>query len=352
MGLIAYIAMAKNQGSIKSWSRRMKVAALLVVLDSDASAAVLRNFDDDHDVVTLAKEISMVGTVGEQDQEILLNEMYDVLQIQKGIASGSLDLAELMLVEAYGQDGANDIIDKMTNTIQRVPFEFLRIVDPEQIASTVQHEHVQVITLLLSHLKIEKAAQVLQSLPENIRSDVAIRLAKMDRINPEILSVVERILERRFAGVLSQSDITNTVSGVESLAEILNRVDRNTEKRILEDLEAVDQALAADIRNLMFVFEDIIRLDDKSIQRLLREIDTKDLSLGLKGATADIRDCFFRNMSAKASKLLKDEIEMMGPVLMKNVSEVQTKIVGTVRSLEQAGEILILGNSEEDMFIE
>lgn len=330
----------------------MKVAALLVLIDSDAAAAVLRSFNDDHEVIALAKEISMVGTVNESDQEILLNEMYDVLQVQKGIASGSLDLAENMLVEAYGQDGANDIIDKMTNTIQRVPFEFLRIIDPEQIATTIQHEHVQVITLLLSHLKIEKAAQVLQNLPEAIRSDVAIRLAKMDRTNPEVLSVVERILERRFAGIMSQNEIANSVGGVESLAEILNRVDRNTEKRILEDLEGIDQALATDIRNLMFVFEDIIRLDDKSVQRLLREVDVKDLGLALKGANDELRDVFFRNMSEKAGKLLQDDIEMMGPVLMKDVSEVQTKIVGVVRALEQAGEIIILGNSEEDMFIE
>ena len=343
--------MAKGQGSIKSWSKRMKVAALLVLLDKEAAAAVLRSFDDDHEVIALAKEISMVTSVSEADQEILLNEMYDVLQIQKGIASGSLDLAENMLVQAYGQDGANEIIDKMTNTIQRVPFEFLRIIDAEQIANTIQHEHLQVVTLLLSHLKIEKAAQVLQNLPENIRSDVAFRLAKMDRTNPEILSVVERILERRFAGVLTQGDMSTTVGGVESLAEILNRVDRTTEKRILEDLEAVDQALATDIRNLMFVFEDIIRLDDKSVQRLLREVDSKDLALALKGANEEIRTLFFNNMSEKAAKLMRDDIEMMGPVLMKDVSEVQTKIVGAVRALEQAGEIIIIGGSDEDMFI-
>lgn len=330
----------------------MKVAALLVLIDNDAAAGVLRSFNDDHEVIALAKEISMVGTVNENDQEILLNEMYEVLQIQKGVASGSLDIAENMLVQAYGQDGANDIIDKMTNTIQRVPFEFLRIIHPAEIATTIQHEHVQVVSLLLSHLKIEKAAQVLQNLPDAIRSDVAIRLAKMDRTNPEVLSVVERILERRFAGIMSQNEIVNSVGGVEALAEILNRVDRNTEKRILEDLEGIDQALATDIRNLMFVFEDIFRLDDKSVQRLLREIDVKDLGLALKGANDDLRDTFFRNMSQKAGKLLQDDIEMMGPVLMRDVSEVQTKVVGVVRALEQAGEIIILGNSEEDMFIE
>jgi flagellar motor switch protein FliG len=344
--------MSKVQNNIKSWSKRMKVAALLVLLERDAAAVVLRNFNDDHEVMALAKEISLIGTLNEADQEILLNEMYDALQIQKGVTSGSLDLSESLLIEAYGQDGANGIIDKMTNTIQRVPFEFLRIVDPEQIATTIQNEHPQVITLLLSHLKIEKAAAVLQNLPEKVRSNIALRLAKMDRTNPEVLSVVERILERRFAGVLSQSEVQNAVGGVESIAEILNIVDRNTERRILEDLEGIDQALAADIRNLMFVFEDIARLDNKSIQRLLRDVDSKDLGMALKGANEQIRELFFSNMSEKGAKLLQDDIEMMGPVLMKDVSEVQAKIVATVRSLEAAGEIIIMGGGDGDMFIE
>ncbi len=330
----------------------MKVAALLVLMDPEASAAVMRSFDDDHEVIALAKEISLIGSLKESDQEILLNEMYDALELQKGITSGSLNIAEGLLVNAYGQDGANEIIDRMTNTIQRVPFEFLRAIDPEQIASTIQNEDPQVIALLLSHLKIDKAALVLQCLPDKIRSNLIFRLAKMERTNPEILSVVEKILERRFSGVMSEGDIQTAAGGIDSVAEILNRVDRNTEKSILEDLEAEDQELATDIRNLMFVFEDIVRLDDRSIQRLLRDVDVKDLALALKGSNDEIRTLFFKNMSEKAAKLLKDDIEMMGPVLMKDVSEVQTKIVATIRTLETAGEIIIIGNSEEDQFIE
>jgi flagellar motor switch protein FliG len=341
-----------NASSIKTWSNRSKVAALMLILDPGAASNIMRNMEDDQEVVALAKEISLVGHLNEDDQLLLLDEIYDVLQIQKNVATGSLDTAENLLIEAYGEEGASNIIDKMTSAIQRVPFEFLRLVDAEQIANTIQHEHTQVITLVLSYLKIEKAAQVLQNLPEEIRSDVAIRLAKMDRTNPEILSVVERILERRFAGVIGQSDLGNAVGGIESLAEILNRVDRNTEKRILEDLEVIDTDLATEIRNLMFVFEDIVKLDDKSIQRLLRDVDSKDLSLALKGSDKNIREVFFKNMSEKAAKLLRDDIEMMGPVLMRDVSETQTKIVGTVRALEQAGEIIILGNSEEDMMVE
>lgn len=209
----------------------MKVAALLVLMDPEASAAVMRSFDDDHEVIALAKEISLIGSLKESDQEILLNEMYDALELQKGITSGSLNIAEGLLVNAYGQDGANEIIDRMTNTIQRVPFEFLRAIDPEQIASTIQNEDPQVIALLLSHLKIDKAALVLQCLPDKIRSNLIFRLAKMERTNPEILSVVEKILERRFSGVMSEGDIQTAAGGIDSVAEILNRVDRNTENQ-------------------------------------------------------------------------------------------------------------------------
>lgn len=330
----------------------MKVAAFLLTLEADASSNILKNINNDQEVAAIVKDISLVDNLTEDEQLEVLSEIYDVLKIQSRIASGGLEAAQDMLIAAYGEDGASNILDKMANTIQRIPFEFLRLVDSEQIANTIQNENVQVISLVLSYLKIDKAAQVLQGLPEQIRSDCAIRLAKMDRTNPEVLGEVERILERRFAAIMAQSDVGNEVGGAEALAEILNRVDRNTEKRILEDLEIVDQDLANDIRNLMFVFEDVVKLDDKSIQRLLREVETKDLSLALKGANEEIRILFFKNMAERAAKILKDDIEMMGPVRMKDVSEVQTKIVGAIRSLEQAGEIVILGGSGDDMLIE
>lgn len=330
----------------------MKVAALLLIIENKASASILRHLDDDQEVAAIVKEISLIDNLTEEDQLAVLNEMYEVLEINEGITFGSLDVAQDLLVDAYGSEGASEILDKMAHTIQRIPFEFLRLIDPDQIANTLQNEHPQVVALVLSYLKIEKAAQVLQNLPEAMRSDCAIRLAKMDRTNPEVLSEVEKILERRFAAIMAQSDIGNEVGGAESLAEILNRVDRNTEKRILEDLEVVDQELATSVRNLMFVFEDIIKLDDKAIQRLVREVESKDLGLALKGSSEDIREVFFRNMAERASKLLRDDIEMMGPVRMKDVSEVQTKIVGIVRALEQAGEIVILGGSEEDQLIQ
>ena len=226
------------------------------------------------------------------------------------------------------------------------------MVDAEQITAVIQGEHTQVISLVLSHLTVEKASKVLSLLPEDIRSDVSLRLAKMDKTNPEILSVVEKTLEKRFAAVLNQSASSGNVGGVESIAEILNKLDRSIEKKILEDLEIVDQDLATDIRNLMFVFEDIVKLDQQGIQTLMKEVDMKELPLALKGADEEIRELFFTNMSEKASRILKDDIEMMGPVLVKDVSEAQTKIVETVKSLEESGQITILGDSEEEAMIE
>lgn len=330
----------------------MKVAAFLLTLSPEASSHILKNINNDQEVAALVKDISLVDSLTEEEQFEILSEISQIVEIQSRIASGGLDVAQQMLISAYGEEGASEILHKMANTIQRIPFEFLRLIDSEQIANTIQGENIQVIALVLSYLKSDKAAQVISSLPENLRSESAIRMAKMDRTNPEVLTEVEKMLERRFAAVMAQSDIGSDVGGADFLAEVLNRVDRSTEKRILEDLEIVDQTLATEIRNLMFVFEDIIKLDDKSIQRLLRDVETKDLSLALKGASEDIRNLFFKNMAERASKILKDDIEMMGPVRMKDVSEVQTKIVGVVRALEQAGEIMIAGGGDEDMMIE
>jgi|694.fasta_scaffold00265_8 flagellar motor switch protein FliG len=343
--------MAYKTNKIKAWTNRMKVAALLLLLDEGAAAKIIKNIDDSTLVVSLAKEISLVGVLGEEDQYNLLDEIYDILNLQVGKMSGSIQKAENILVQAYGREVASNILDKMTNTIHRMPFEFLRMVDPEQIVAVIQGEHSQVISLVLSYLTAEKASKVLAFLPEDIRSDCSLRLAKMDKTNPEILSVVEKTLERRFAAVMSQASSSQNVGGVDAIAEILNRLDRNIEKKILEDLEIIDQNLAVSIRNLMFVFEDIIKLDDRAMQALMKEIDTKGLPLALKGADDDIRDLFFKNMSEKAATLLKDELEMMGPVMAKDVSAAQAAIVEIIKALEEAGQIMIRSEGEEEAMI-
>ena len=343
--------MAYKANKIKAWTNRMKVAALLLLLDEGAAAKIIKNIDDSTLVVSLAKEISMVGVLGEEDQYNLLDEIYDILNLQVGKMSGSIQKAENILVQAYGREVASNILDKMTNTIHRMPFEFLRMVDPEQIVAVIQGEHSQVISLVLSYLPVEKASKVLAFLPEDIRSDCSLRLAKMDKTNPEILSVVEKTLERRFAAVMSQASSSQNVGGVDAIAEILNRLDRSIEKKILEDLEIIDQNLAVSIRNLMFVFEDIIKLDDRAMQALMKEIDMKGLPLALKGADDDIRDLFFKNISEKSAALLKDELEMMGPVMARDVSAAQTAIVEIIKALEEAGQIMIRSEGEEEAMI-
>lgn len=343
--------MAYKANKIKAWTNRMKVAALLLLLDEGAAAKIIKHIDDSTLVVSLAKEISMVGVLGEEDQYNLLDEIYDILNLQVGKMSGSIQKAENILIQAYGREVASSILDKMTNTIHRLPFEFLRLVDAEQIVAVIQGEHSQVISLVLSYLPVEKASKVLAFLPEDIRSDCSLRLAKMDKTNPEILSVVEKTLERRFAAVMNQASSSQNVGGVDAIAEILNRLDRNIEKKILEDLEIIDQNLAVNIRNLMFVFEDIIKLDDRAMQALMKEIDMKGLPLALKGADDDIRDLFFKNMSEKAATLLKDELEMMGAVMAKDVSAAQTQIVEIIKALEEAGQIMIRSEGEEEAMI-
>ncbi|MFM7458411.1 MAG: flagellar motor switch protein FliG [bacterium] len=343
--------MAYKANKIKAWTNRMKVAALLLLLDEGAAAKIIKNMDDSTLVVSLAKEISMVGVLSEEDQYNLLDEIYDILNLQIGKMSGSIQKAENILVQAYGREVASNVLDKMTNTIHRLPFEFLRMVDAEQIVAAIQGEHSQVISLVLSYLPVEKASKVLAFLPEDIRSDCSLRLAKMDKTNPEILSLVEKTLERRFAAFMNQASSSQNVGGVDAIAEILNRLDRNIEKKILEDLEIIDQNLAVNIRNLMFVFEDIIKLDDRAMQAVMKEVDMKGLPLALKGADDDIRDLFFKNISEKAATLLKDELEMMGPVMARDVSAAQAQIVEIIKALEESGQIMIRSEGEEEAMI-
>ena len=230
------------------------------------------------------------------------------------------------------------------------PFQFFNEADPAQLANSFQSENPQLIALVLAYLKPEKAAAVINNLPEKLQSNVAMKIAEMDRTNPEILNEVEKIIENKFSSVVVQD--FSQAGGVNALADILNRTDRSSEKRIMEVLENKDIDLAERVRELMFVFEDIVKLDDRSVQRVLREVETKDLGLALKGANDDVKDKIFVNMSERASGMLKDDMEFMGPVRAKEVQEAQTAVVAIIRALEATGEIVIMHDGQEDDLIE
>lgn len=261
-----------------------------------------------------------------------------------------MDYAKELLEKAYGGDQAKRILDRLVVLMNSNPFQFFNEADPGQLATSFQNENPQLIALIMAYLKPEHSAQVLNYLPPEVQSQVAMKIADMDTTNPEILAEIEKIVESKFSSVVVQD--FSKAGGVEALANILNRADRSTERNVIELLEVQSPQLAEEVRELMFVFEDIVNLEDRAIQRILREVDTKDLAMSLKGTKEDVKEKIYKNMSERAQDMLRDEIEYMGPVRAREVQEIQTKIVGIIRTLEVAGEIIIARENNEDELID
>lgn len=341
--------MSSEMISARHMSNSQKVAALLIALGPKAASEIMKHIDDETEVEHIALEIASLQRVNPDVLNEILAEFYALFQASGYLATGGVSYARQLLEEAYGENQADKILERLVATLQTNPFDFFNNADPAQLATSFQNENPQLVALVLAYLKPERSAAVLSALSPEMQADVALRIAEMDRTNPEVLREVERIMENKFSSVVTAD--FSMAGGVESLAEIINRSDRTTEKAILDSLEMKDPEIAEQVRELMFVFEDIIHLDDRAIQRVLREVDTKDLALSLKGSNEDVQEKIFRNMSERACSMLKDDMEYMGPVRAKDVQEKQTYIVSIIRALEGAGEIQISRGAEEDDFI-
>ncbi len=265
-------------------------------------------------------------------------------EAKRFVAEGGIELAKELLEKSFGAQRAVEILGRLQSSLQEVPFQFLKKADPAQISSFIQEEHPQTIALILAHLDPKVSALALSSLPPETQTDVIYRIATMDRTAPEIIHEVERVLERKMAAIFTQG--FTFAGGVKEVAEILNLVERSAEKNIMEKLQEQDPDLANEINKLMFTFDDLIYVDDAGIQKALREIDSKDLALALKSATDEVKDKIFKNMSERAREMLKEEIEFMGPVRLKNVEEAQQRIVAVIRRLEESGDLIITGRGE------
>lgn len=268
---------------------------------------------------------------------------------QDFILNGGIDYARDILERSLGSQKAMDIVNRLTSSLQVKPFDFVRRTDPQHLVNFLQSEHPQTIALVLAYLESKKASDVLAQLPVEIQPEVAKRIAKMDRTTPEVLREVERVLERKLSTLASED--FSSAGGVDSIVEVLNLADRATEKTIIEALEEEDPELAEEIKKRMFVFEDIVLLDDKSIQKVLREVDTNDLSKGLKSVDEEVQEKIFRNMSKRAVALLKEDMEYMGPIRLHDVEEAQQKVVSIIRKLEDDGEIVIARAGEDEMVV-
>ncbi len=334
--------------SRKELSGRQKAAVFLVTLGSEISSEIFKHLRED-EIETLTFEIARMENFGAEEKEMVLQEFQELMMAQDFITSGGIDYARELLEKSLGSQKAVDIINRLTTSLQVRPFDFIRRTDPTHLLNFIQQEHPQTIALILAYLEPQKASVILGSLPNEIQSDVSKRIATMDRTSPETLREVERVLEKKLASISSE-DYT-VAGGVESVVEILNLVDRSTEKTIIESLEEEDPELAEEIKKRMFVFEDIVMLDDRAIQKVLREVDTAELGKALKAVDSEVQDKIFRNMSKRAAALLKDDMEYMGPIRMKDVEESQQKIVSIIRKLEEQGEIVVARAGEDELVV-
>ena len=315
-----------------------KAAVLLIALGPEKSASIFKYLKED-EIEELTLEIANTRSVSPQTKEDVINEFYQVCLAQQYIAEGGIGYAKELLDKALGEEKAREVISKLTASLQVRPFEFVRKTEPSQILNFIQDEHPQTIAMILSYISSSQAATIVGALPPEMQADVTRRIATMDRTSPDVIKEVESVLERKLASLVNQ-DYT-IVGGVDSVVNILNTVDRGTEKHIMEVLEIEDPELADEIRKKMFVFEDILLLDDRAIQRVLRDVENSDLEIALKGSNDEVKSIVLKNLSKRLASMIQEDIEFMGPVRMKDVEEAQQKIVGVIRRLEDSGEIII-----------
>ncbi|HUT03952.1 MAG TPA: flagellar motor switch protein FliG [bacterium] len=322
-----------------------KVARLLILLGEESTAKMFKMLAYD-EVQDITREISLADSIDKDEAEALLEEVYNTYMAQEYIAKGGIEYAKKVLSKSMAPDEARRIIDRLTKTLQTTSrFTSLRNVDPSQLSKIIENEHPQTIALIIGHLDPSRAAELLSALPEEIRSDVTLRLAALEEISPEVLTKIASVLDEKLESLSGLQ--TEEIGGVRMVAEILNRMDRSTSQGVLEMIESNNPELAATIRDLMFVFDDILLLDDMGIREILKNVDRKALTMALKGTTDEMKEKFMRNMSERAQQLLVEEMDYLGPVRLKDVEAAQREIVEVVRGLDEEQVIQIGGGGDE-----
>lgn len=329
-------------------SGRQKAAMLLITLGPEKSAKIFKYLKED-EIEQLTLEIANIRAISPQAKQDVLNEFYEVCLAQEYIAEGGIEYAKQILEKALGPENAMEVINRLTVSLQVRPFDFARKTDASQLINFLQSEHPQTIALILSYLRPNQASGVLASLSSEKQADVARRIALMDRSSPDVIKAVEREFEKKLSSLIVE-DYT-TVGGIDSIVEIINLVDRGTEKNIMETLDMDDPELAEIIKKKMFVFEDILSLDNRSIQRILREVDNHELAVALKGSTEEVKEIIFSNISSRLADMIAEDLEYMGPKRIKEIEEAQQKIVNIIRKLEETGEIIISRGGGDEIIV-
>ena len=327
-------------------SGAQKAAVLMVTLGDDTAANIFKYLEED-EIQTISREIAITKHVQPEVAEEVMEEFHTMSQARSYISQGGIEYAKKLLIKSVGPEVARKIIDRLVKALESsAGFTSLERANPQQLSKFIQNEHPQTIALILAHLNASQAAELITSLPEALRSDVAMRMASLQEISPEVVRRISLILEQKLEALGSFA--TEAYGGVRAVAELFNRMDRNTGRAVLEKIETENPQLAASIRDLMFVFDDILLIDDLGIAEILKRVDKKSLTTALKGTSEELRSQFFRNMSSRAVELMKEEMEFMGPVKLKDVEKAQHEIVEIVRQLEEEGVISIGGGGGED----
>jgi flagellar motor switch protein FliG len=326
-----------------------KAAILFISLGPETAASIIKRLPDS-EIQKITYEIANITSVKSEQKQSILQEFVSMNKAKDYLVEGGIEYARSLLSKALGSQKATEILEKVTEATQQFrPFAIARKADAFQLSNLIANEHPQTIALILCYLQSDKAGQILSALPEDVQADVAYRIANMSATSPEVVQEIEKVLDGKLSSVV-KSDL-KVIGGIETIVNILNQVDRTTEKNITEGLENEDPELAEKVKESMFIFEDIITLDDVSIQRVLREVDNKELALALKGCSEDVSNSIFRNQSKRAAQTLKEDIEFLGPVRLMDVEKSQQRIVGIIRRLDEAGEIVISRGGEDAIIV-
>ncbi len=323
-----------------------KIALVMASMGAENASNVYKHLSDS-EVEEISVELARMEYHSFDEVEEVLNEFYELCLTQKVVAEGGYDYARSVLEKAFGEEAANNLLNRITKQLKTKSFDFVRKADYKNLLAIVQNEHPQTIALILSYARTDQASAILSELPKEKRVEVVERIANMDRASPEVVKAIEESLEKKFAS-LSTAD-SMEVGGINYVAEIMNNVDRATEKYIFDELSARDQKLADLIKQKMFVFEDIVKLDSQAIQEFTKQVESKDLAIALKGSTQEVAECIFANISSRARENLQADIEYLHNVRMRDVEEAQQRIVGVIRKLEQDQVITITHGSGDEI---
>jgi len=319
----------------------------MIAVGTEGSAGILQNLSED-EIESITREIVRLRNVEPDHIQEIVEEFYHMMRAQDFIAEGGVAFAEDLLKKSLGEDKAVEFLRRIDRLMKVKGFNVLKNVDPNQLLSFIQKEHPQTIAFVLAQLNPAQASSILIDLPPELQAEVVLRFSSMERVSPETIQSVESVLESR----IDFSQSTSRLGGVKAIAEILNLVGQSAERAILSKINERAPEIATEIKNLMFVFEDIVILDDRSIQRVLKEVDNKELALALKHVSAETKKKIFANLSERAANVIKEEMEYMGPVRLRDVEEAQQHIVDVIRRLEESGQVVVVGGTKAEMMVE